>query len=112
MLALWRQHFVLEEGMLEMECTNLTPAAVLETSGHVERFTDFITRDSRTRVLPRRQDARGGGRPVPGRARATRARECFRVDKMLEEAVGRAPGARRTASCRYIYIYICVCVCV
>lgn len=38
-LSQWRRHFVLEENMLEMECTNLTPSAVLETSGHVDRFT-------------------------------------------------------------------------
>lgn len=31
--ALWKRHFVLAEGMLEMECTNLTPQVVLETSG-------------------------------------------------------------------------------
>jgi glycyl-tRNA synthetase len=37
-LNLWRRHFVLEENMLEMECTNLTPSCVLETSGHVDRF--------------------------------------------------------------------------
>lgn len=41
----WRQHFVVEESMLEMECTNLTPSVVLETSGHVERFTDFMVRE-------------------------------------------------------------------
>ena len=41
-LATWRRHFPLEENMLEMECTNLTPSSVLETSGHVERFTDFM----------------------------------------------------------------------
>ena len=34
--------------MLEMECTNLTPSCVLETSGHVERFTDFMTKDGKT----------------------------------------------------------------
>lgn len=62
MLASWRQHFVVEESMLEMECTNLTPANVLTTSGHVERFTDFMTRDS-----------------VTG--------ECFRADKLLEEGI-------------------------
>jgi glycyl-tRNA synthetase len=44
-LALWRQYFVQEEAMLEMECTNLTPSVVLETSGHVERFTDFMVKD-------------------------------------------------------------------
>jgi len=61
-LALWRLHFSLEENMLEMECTNLTPSSVLETSGHVERFTDFMVRDEKTG-------------------------ECFRADKLLEDAV-------------------------
>ncbi|KAJ3154890.1 Glycine--tRNA ligase 1, mitochondrial [Geranomyces michiganensis] len=45
-LALWRQHFVLEEDMLEVECTNLTPEVVLKTSGHVERFADYMVKDT------------------------------------------------------------------
>ena len=61
-LALWRQHFALEENMLEMECTNLTPSVVLETSGHVERFTDFMVKDEKTN-------------------------ECFRADKLLEDVI-------------------------
>ncbi|KAJ3227478.1 Glycine--tRNA ligase 1, mitochondrial [Clydaea vesicula] len=44
-LSLWRQHFVLEEDMLELECTNLSPEEVLKTSGHVERFTDDMVKD-------------------------------------------------------------------
>ena len=28
--------------MLEIECTNLTPEDVLKTSGHVERFADYM----------------------------------------------------------------------
>lgn len=32
-VSLWKQHFILTEGMLEMECTNLTPENVLQTSG-------------------------------------------------------------------------------
>eukprot|EP01036_Dinobryon_divergens_P037853 gene37853-49607_t len=67
-LALWRQHFVLEENMLEMECTNLTPSSVLETSGHVERFTDFMVRDEKTG-------------------------ECFRADKLLEEVIDQVLAA-------------------
>ncbi|KAI9209444.1 uncharacterized protein BJ171DRAFT_487007 [Polychytrium aggregatum] len=47
-LQLWRQHFVLEEDMLEIECTNLTPEAVFKTSGHVDRFTDWMVRDVKT----------------------------------------------------------------
>jgi len=61
-LSRWRQHFVVEENMLEMECTCMTPSAVLEASGHVERFTDFMVRDERTK-------------------------ECFRADKLLEDAI-------------------------
>lgn len=36
----WRKHFVLEEDMLEVDCTMLTPSVVLETSGHVDKFAD------------------------------------------------------------------------
>lgn len=32
-VSIWKQHFILTEGMLEMECTNLTPENVLQTSG-------------------------------------------------------------------------------
>jgi len=58
----WRKHFVLTESMLEMECTCLTPEAVLKTSGHVDRFTDLMVKD-----------------PEGG--------ECFRADKLLEDAI-------------------------
>ncbi|CAM9230060.1 unnamed protein product [Sphacelaria rigidula] len=53
--ALWKRHFVLAEGMLEMECTNLTPKVVLETSGHVDKFTDLMVKDTVTGV-PTRAD--------------------------------------------------------
>lgn len=46
--ALWRQHFVLEEGMLEVECPAVTPEIVLKASGHVDRFTDLMVSDSVT----------------------------------------------------------------
>lgn len=62
MIDLWRKHFVLYENMLEMECTNLTPEIVLKTSGHVERFTDLMVKDPKTQ-------------------------ECFRADKLLEDAI-------------------------
>lgn len=44
----WRQHFVLEEGMLEVECPAVTPEIVLKASGHVDRFTDFMVTDVKT----------------------------------------------------------------
>jgi glycyl-tRNA synthetase len=62
MIDLWRKHFVLAENMLEMECTCLTPEAVLATSGHVDRFTDLMVKDTETG-------------------------ECFRADKLLEDVI-------------------------
>jgi len=62
MIDTWRKHFILNENMLEMECTCLTPAPVLKTSGHVERFTDLMVKD-------------------------TESGECFRADKLLEDAI-------------------------
>jgi glycyl-tRNA synthetase len=62
MIDLWRKHFVLTENMLEMECTCLTPEVVLKTSGHVDRFTDLMVKDPQTG-------------------------ECFRADKLLEDAI-------------------------
>lgn len=62
MIDIWRKHFVLTEQMLEMECTCLTPEVVLKTSGHVDRFTDLMVKDTETG-------------------------ECFRADKLLEDAI-------------------------
>ena len=58
-LNLWRKHFVLEDNMLEIECTNMTPECVLKTSGHVDKFSDFMVKDV------------SNG-------------ECYRADKLLE----------------------------
>ena len=44
-LSAWRQHFILEENMLELDTTILTPEPVLRTSGHVEKFSDFMVKD-------------------------------------------------------------------
>ena len=47
-LNLWRSHFVLEEQMLEIKSTQLTPHVVLKASGHVDRFTDYMVKDVKT----------------------------------------------------------------
>lgn len=60
LLAFWRQHFVLEESMCEVDTTCLTPHEVFVASGHVERFNDIMVRDT-----------------VTG--------ECIRIDKWIEE---------------------------
>jgi glycyl-tRNA synthetase len=44
----WRKHFVLEEDMLEVDCSMLTPAEVLKTSGHVDKFADWMCKDPKS----------------------------------------------------------------
>lgn len=44
----WRTHFVLEEDMLEVTTTNLIVHDVLKTSGHVDKFSDFMVKDVKT----------------------------------------------------------------
>ncbi|KAF4783706.1 glycyl-tRNA synthetase [Colletotrichum scovillei] len=41
----WRKHFILEEDMLEIDTTVLTPHEVLKTSGHVDKFADWMCKD-------------------------------------------------------------------
>ena len=57
---LCRNHFIIEENMLEIEGTMLTPEIVLKTSGHVDKFADPIVKDLKDGV-------------------------CYRADKFLEE---------------------------
>ncbi|KAF9956375.1 Glycine--tRNA ligase 1, mitochondrial [Modicella reniformis] len=47
-LEVWRKHFVLEEDMLEVDCSIMTPSEVLKTSGHVDRFSDWMCKDLKT----------------------------------------------------------------
>ncbi|XP_022867989.1 glycine--tRNA ligase, mitochondrial 1-like isoform X2 [Olea europaea var. sylvestris] len=47
-LAFWRQHFVLEENMLEVDCPCVTPEIVLKASGHVDKFTDLMVKDEKS----------------------------------------------------------------
>jgi hypothetical protein len=41
----WRKHFVLEENMVELDCTVIKPELVLKTSGHVDKFADWMCKD-------------------------------------------------------------------
>lgn len=47
-IAFWRQHYVLEENMLEVDCPCVTPEVVLKASGHVDKFTDLMVKDEKT----------------------------------------------------------------
>ncbi|KAI9320684.1 glycyl-tRNA synthetase [Dichotomocladium elegans] len=44
-IAAWRNHFVLEEEMLELDTTIMTTHDVLKTSGHVDKFADWMCKD-------------------------------------------------------------------
>ena len=41
----WRSFFILEEQMLEVDCSMLTPEPVLKASGHVDKFADLMVKD-------------------------------------------------------------------
>lgn len=59
-IDIWRKHFIINDSMLEVDTTCLTPAEVLKTSGHVEKFADWMSKD-----------------PASG--------EIFRADHLVEE---------------------------
>nr|CDJ87012.1 WHEP-TRS and Aminoacyl-tRNA synthetase and Anticodon-binding domain containing protein [Haemonchus contortus] len=71
MLQEWRKHFILEEGMLEVDCTSLTPEPVLKASGHVDRFADWMVKD-----------VKNG--------------ECFRADHLIKNAAEKLIGDKKT----------------
>ncbi|KAH7921514.1 glycyl-tRNA synthetase [Leucogyrophana mollusca] len=48
LFAEWRKHFIVEDHMLELDTTIMTPAPVFETSGHVARFADWMVKDIKT----------------------------------------------------------------
>lgn len=47
-LQQWRNFFILEEQMLELDCTIMTKHEVFKASGHVDRFTDLMVKDVKT----------------------------------------------------------------
>merc|ERR1719492_175802 len=73
LLQAWRSHFVLEEQMLEVDCTVLTPEAILDTSGHVARFADLMVKDT-----------------VNG--------ECFRLDHLIKAALEKVCADKKTSA--------------
>lgn len=59
LLQFWRQFFVKEDQMLEIDCPALTIEPVFKASGHIGRFSDFLVKDVQTN-------------------------ECFRVDHLIK----------------------------
>ena len=52
-LEQWRKHFVLEEDMLELDCPAVTPYDILKTSGHVDKFADWMCKDPKSGIIYR-----------------------------------------------------------
>ncbi|PKI84822.1 glycine--tRNA ligase [Malassezia vespertilionis] len=48
LINFWRTHFIIEEDMLELDTTIMTLSDVLKTSGHVEKFADYMVKDTKT----------------------------------------------------------------
>ncbi|KAF9304044.1 Glycine--tRNA ligase 1, mitochondrial [Mortierella antarctica] len=67
-LDIWRKHFVLEEDMLEVDCSIMTPAEVLKTSGHVDRFSDWMCKDLKTGEIFRADHLIARNAPVETKA--------------------------------------------
>ncbi|XP_076271127.1 glycine--tRNA ligase isoform X1 [Rhynchophorus ferrugineus] len=72
LLQAWRQFFVLEEQMLEVDCSILTPEPVLKASGHVDRFADLMVKDIKTG-------------------------ECFRLDHLIKAHLEKIAADKKTS---------------
>lgn len=71
MIQLWRKYFILQEQMLEVDCSILTPEPVLKASGHVERFADLMTKD-------------------------VKSGECFRLDHLIKAHLEKIKSEKNT----------------
>jgi glycyl-tRNA synthetase len=47
----WRKHYIIEEDMLELDTTIMTLSDVLKTSGHVDKFADWMVKDVQTHEI-------------------------------------------------------------
>ncbi|TNN11319.1 Glycine--tRNA ligase, partial [Schistosoma japonicum] len=72
LLAAWRQFFILEDHLLEVDCSMLTPEPVLKASGHVDRFTDLMVKDVKTG-------------------------DCFRADHLVKAALEAKKNNKKTS---------------
>ncbi|CAH8543901.1 unnamed protein product [Schistosoma guineensis] len=71
LLSVWRQFFILEDHLLEVDCSMLTPEPVLQASGHVDRFTDLMVKDVKTG-------------------------DCFRADHLVKSALEAKKSNKKT----------------
>jgi glycyl-tRNA synthetase len=48
LINIWRQHFVIQDNLLEIDTPTLAPSVVLKSSGHVDKFADVMVKDLKT----------------------------------------------------------------
>lgn len=71
MLSEWHKHFVIQERMLKVNCSILTPEAVLKASGHVDKFADYMVKD-------------------------VKSGECFRLDHLIKQHFEKKVSDKKT----------------
>ncbi|KAG7171869.1 Glycine--tRNA ligase-like [Homarus americanus] len=72
MLAEWHKHFVIQERMLKVNCSILTPETVLKASGHVDKFADYMVKD-------------------------VKSGECFRLDHLIKQHFEKKMADKKTS---------------
>eukprot|EP00703_Trepomonas_sp_PC1_P001077 JAP95529.1 Glycyl-tRNA synthetase [Trepomonas sp. PC1] len=73
LISAWRNHFVVADDLLEVQCTCLVPEQVLVASGHVAKFADLMVKDVKTG-------------------------ECFRADKIIEDQLQKKIDTEKDSS--------------
>lgn len=71
LLAEWHKHFVIQERMLKVNCSILTPEPVLKASGHVDKFADYMVKD-------------------------VKSGECFRLDHLIKQHFEKEMANKKT----------------
>ncbi|CAL4084888.1 unnamed protein product, partial [Meganyctiphanes norvegica] len=71
MLSEWHKHFIIQERMLKVNCSILTPEPVLKASGHVDKFADYMVKDVKTG-------------------------ECFRLDHLIKQHFEKKMSEKKT----------------
>ncbi|MPC33173.1 Glycine--tRNA ligase [Portunus trituberculatus] len=73
LLSEWHKHFVIQERMLKVNCSILTPEPVLKASGHVDKFADYMVKDVKTG-------------------------ECFRLDHLIKQHFEKVMADKKTSA--------------
>lgn len=82
-ISQWRKHFIVEEDLLEITCSTLTPQVVLKHSGHEARFADWMVKDPKTNETFRADHLIEGFVEEKLKDKATKPEEHHRLEEIL-----------------------------